>query len=310
MDWGSLPLAAPSNDAIIQHTTVEHDLMEWSGVAIALLIAISSVVHFYLYRDITIALIGQVLLSTCLLDAVHTLTASHFINSELNTANYLTFSWTLSRIFNGCLWNVAVLASFILYRRAMAGSSSTQKPSLQYDHRALLAVSFLFLVLTAAVIAITTKSTLQPTNLLNEGVLTRPYEIIPLCLYILVLIIVWNYYEIRPCAVKFALLLSLLPAIAGEMHMTFGSVELFDHHFNLAHAFKLLSYLTLFIGLQVDFALHPVQPAKRRHIVIISTTISQATIGHCQAATPAKHSCCWIYTEYYCFDYCRFDILP
>ncbi|HEB80070.1 MAG TPA: PAS domain-containing hybrid sensor histidine kinase/response regulator, partial [Rhodospirillales bacterium] len=45
----------------------------------------------------------------------------------------------------------------------------------------------------------------------------------------------------------------MVPSVATEAHMAFGSTALFDSHFNVAHGLKILSYAVPLMGLCLDY---------------------------------------------------------
>jgi len=49
------------------------------------------------------------------------------------------------------------------------------------------------------------------------------------------------------------MILATLPHIAIQIHMAFGSTQLFDNHFNIAHLLKIVSYLVPLSGLLMDY---------------------------------------------------------
>ena len=49
------------------------------------------------------------------------------------------------------------------------------------------------------------------------------------------------------------MLVSVIPQIATQLHMSFGSVALFDSHFNIAHFLKIIAYIVPFLGLLLDY---------------------------------------------------------
>ena len=50
-----------------------------------------------------------------------------------------------------------------------------------------------------------------------------------------------------------ALVVSAIPEVATQLYMAFGSVALFDNHFNIAHFLKIIAYLVPFTGLALDY---------------------------------------------------------
>jgi len=80
------------------------------------------------------------------------------------------------------------------------------------------------------------------------------YEILPLILFVLTgAFIYYPFHKRNPSLFSYALLLSVISEVITEAHMAFGSVKLFDNHFNAAHFLKILGYFIPFMGLCFDY---------------------------------------------------------
>ena len=86
----------------------------------------------------------------------------------------------------------------------------------------------------------------------KNALITRPYDVLPLGLFIFAGSLFINLYKQFPTLAKYGLLLSVIPEVTTQIHMAFGSTALFDNHFNIAHSLKILAYGCAFIGLLLD----------------------------------------------------------
>ena len=66
--------------------------------------------------------------------------------------------------------------------------------------------------------------------------ITRPWDLISLILFLVAGLLVFPIFHKRnPSLFSAAIWISVIPQVATQMHMAFGSTELFDDHFNVAH---------------------------------------------------------------------------
>ncbi|MGI9288248.1 MAG: putative bifunctional diguanylate cyclase/phosphodiesterase, partial [Pseudomonadales bacterium] len=92
-----------------------------------------------------------------------------------------------------------------------------------------------------------------PQSFYPENVLSRPYDIAPIVLFVFALFPLVALYRKMPTMLNGALIVCVIPQVVLELHMAFGSIRLFDNHFNIAHALKIVAYLVPFIGLIMHY---------------------------------------------------------
>lgn len=114
-------------------------------------------------------------------------------------------------------------------------------------------ISLVFGGIAYGLIDYSANSTILPQTQYPGAMITRPYDVIPLVLFCVATPIFWRLYRTTPNLLTAALLISLLPEMVLEAHMSFGSSKLFDNHFNIAHFLKIFAYLVPFIGLVLDY---------------------------------------------------------
>ena len=84
--------------------------------------------------------------------------------------------------------------------------------------------------------------------------MTRPWDVAPLALFLLAGLFVFpRFYRARPSLFAHSLVISVIPQIATQLHMAFGSVALYDNHFNIAHFLEILTYGVPLTGLAFDY---------------------------------------------------------
>ncbi|PCI70404.1 MAG: hypothetical protein COB38_07145 [Gammaproteobacteria bacterium] len=68
---------------------LQHVIMEWSAVSIAIIAALASFLHFYRRRDVTVPIIGLALLCAGITDAFHTLAATRIISASAPNSDFI-----------------------------------------------------------------------------------------------------------------------------------------------------------------------------------------------------------------------------
>ena len=116
------------------------------------------------------------------------------------------------------------------------------------------AVSFGFGLLAYGIIHICATRESLPQTMFPDALITRPWDVLPLILFVLAGIWVYpRFYRQNPSLFSHALVISTIPNIATQVHMAFGSTALFDNHFNIAHFLKIVAYVVPLLGLIFDY---------------------------------------------------------
>ncbi|OAD21426.1 conserved hypothetical protein, membrane [Candidatus Thiomargarita nelsonii] len=218
----------------------EHTILEWTGFCIALctaFLALSS-------RHLTTQLIGTALFFAGCMDAFHTLATDYLIETVADNHNMFPFTWAICRLFDALIM-IVVLGFFLV--------KGVNK--LDANLKVVVSVSFLFGLLAYAIIHLSATSVTLPQTMYPDALMTRPYDVAPLFLFIFAGLVVYPAFHKRyPSLFSHALLISVIPEIATQLYMVFGSTALFDNYFNIAHFLKMMTYLVPFVGLSLDYA--------------------------------------------------------
>ncbi len=237
---------------------LQHTLLEWSAVVLALLTFILAIVHYQIHKDIAIPIMGMAIFCAGSVDAFHTLAATRIISAQAANTDFIPFTWAFSRIFNACIMIIGTLICFVLYARKNQANTVKEQNALlvksnnKKDYQILLLIGILFISLAYVSVQIAANSTNLPQTMFSQALITRPYDILPLGLFIFAASLFINLYKQFPSLAKYGLLLSVIPEITTQIHMGFGSTALFDNHFNIAHSLKILAYGCVFLGLLLD----------------------------------------------------------
>ena len=233
---------------------LHHALLEWSAVGVAIIACIISFIHFLRHNNIAVPIIGLALLCAGSIDTFHTLAATRIISATASNADFIPFTWVLSRIFNASIMLVGIgINLWISFQHSR--QDIYHYPSKK-NIKILIGISALFFAIAYFTVHWAANSALIPQTTYPNALISRPYDILPLALFLIGGSLIWSWYQYDRSLVKYALLLSIFPEIATQLHMAFGSSALYDNHFNIAHALKIVAYFTILIGFTLDLSLN------------------------------------------------------
>jgi signal transduction histidine kinase/ActR/RegA family two-component response regulator len=219
-----------------------HNLLEWTAVCLAVLTALITFVNFNLTRTMVTPVIGAALFWSGCVDAFHTLASDHFIHRVADARRFIPLTWTASRLFS-C---VVLLAG--------AGVLLLGKKNSRWDRRLLWSTVAVFGIGSYLLVQYCANSSHLPTCLFPGRLLARPYDMIPVVLYLAVGYPLFRLLNLRENnRFSHALLISVLPQSVSELHMAVGSAALYDTHFNIAHFLKIVAYAVPLAGLLLDY---------------------------------------------------------
>ena len=245
--WAGLDLgtggATPNSTLVGLRGPLSHSILEWTGVLAACFTALLSLVHYRLERDPVTPVMAIALLCAGGIDAFHVLTANSLIAHKVPTEDFLAFTWALARGFHA----LVLLIGPVVFALWTTGRLSRARRRLLVGFGVSVLVASILLTLAMSM-------TTLPDAWFPDQLLRRPWDLVPLGLFVLAGTVVYPAFHYRYGSIfTHALLISTVPALASQFHMVFGSEALFDHHFNAAHALKILAYLVPFAGLTADY---------------------------------------------------------
>ncbi|MCJ8312442.1 MAG: hypothetical protein HRU38_05750 [Saccharospirillaceae bacterium] len=248
VDFGNhaikLPINATVDDLFYRLSgAFTHTLLEWTAFCAALFTVALAFSHFSITKDITTPVIGVALFAAGCMDAFHTLAATRLIEAVADNTDLVPFTWAICRIFNALIMIIGV---------GMFLKKDLKTPKLGIKF--LVSISLCFGVVAYLIIYFAATSQNLPQTQFPDALIRRPYDIIPLVLFLFAGFVIYPmFYRRYPSIFSAALLLSIVPEVVVEMHMAFGSRALFDEHFNIAHFLKIIAYIIPFIGLNLDY---------------------------------------------------------
>lgn len=240
-----------------------HTVLEWVAICTAFFTGILSFVHFAIKRDVVTPIIGVSLLFAGTMDAFHILAADRMIQGAADNHALVPVTWAICRLFNAVILILGVVTVLILKPKKGQGN---------FNFVAIFITCFGLLASVIIYVAINT-STLPQTIFPNAWI-KRPWDLTPLLLFIFAGIFIFpRFYRHYPSLFSYALVISTIPAVATQMHMTFGSTALFDNHFNIGHFLKIIAYLVPFVGLSLDYV-----QTYRQEAMVINTLATSSTL--------------------------------
>ena len=220
-----------------------HALLEWTAFSAAIFVVLLAFCHYSITNDITTPVIGVALFCAGAMDAFHTLAATRLISAVAENKDLIPFTRALSRVFNAVIM-IAGVGIFL----------SGKKINVNNGFKFIIMTSLIFASIGYLLIYFSATSYNLPQTQFPDAIIRRPYDIIPLILFLIAGLVIYPLFAKRyPSIFATALLLSALPEVAVEMHMAFGSQRLFDSDFNVAHFLKIVAYVTPLIGLVLDY---------------------------------------------------------
>ncbi len=234
-----------------------HTIFEWSAVMVAVLTVILAFTHYRISGDVTTPLIAVALFMAGCMDAFHTLAADRLIEAVADNRNLIPFTWAISRLFSALIMmtGVGIFLVRVGQNRRHSNISSLQDDRRKRrGYRFVIAISLLFGAIGYGIIHICATSKQLPQTMFPDSLIARPWDIGPLVLFLIAGLFVYpHFYRRAPSLFSHALIISMIPEVATQTYMAFGSTKLFDNAFNIAHFLKVVAYLVPFGGLCLDY---------------------------------------------------------
>ncbi|WP_018693315.1 response regulator [Algicola sagamiensis] len=225
-----------------------HTLTEWSSVSIAFFILITSLLHYQVKHDPAIPLIGISLFSAGVMDGFHSIASMGMIELLSPQSELMMFTWVLSRIFFAFI----LMAGCVLAIWYPKFTFIPLPNSVNKDFYFFAAVGAVFMTILGALIVWTLSQKTLPQTIYQDAFIQRPFDILPLAIFVVNGVLLWIWYTQRICISRCLLFLIVAPSIMLQCHIAFGSERLFDSHFHIAHALKVMSYMIALAAILYD----------------------------------------------------------
>lgn len=239
-EFGETP--APEKIAEDYRVWVTHALLEWSSFGVAAFAAMLAFIHCAMKRDRVSPVIGITLLFMGCSDAFQVFAVDHLAEWITDIHTYIPFTWAVSRNLSALILISGV--GFLLSTRD------------QNYNKAFPAVVITFSVLAFfayGTIYITTITHSVPQTLFPELFITRPWDLELVAVYVIAgLFLFPRFHKMERNYISHSLMISVIPHVAAQLYMGFGSQILFDPYFKAAHFMKILTFLLPLSGMVIE----------------------------------------------------------
>jgi PAS domain S-box-containing protein len=219
-----------------------HTLLEWTAVCAAFGVGLLAFVRYRLSGESSLPVIGVAMVCAGTMDAFHTFAADRLIEASADNQDLIPFTWAICRLFNALIMLIGV------------GLFALRGGSIKRSGAFVAGISLAFVGVAYAVIHYCATTSALPRTMFPETLITRPFDVLPILPYALCLVWVFPRYARKaPGAFSTALIISILPQLAAQVTMAFGSSGLHDPAFNIAHGLKAVAYLVPLAGLLSDY---------------------------------------------------------
>lgn len=225
-----------------------HTIIVSFSISIAFVITVLSFIDYKIKKNVSTPIVGIALFCSGMLDFVHIISSNQIIHYELSNIDISNFTWLFSRVFHAIILIMGVGIFLIKGKDTFIQEYKSEKYFVGF-------IGFIFILLSInAVLIVTDKSLEIPTMVFPKSVISHPFDLIPLVLYLFAGIYLFpKYYKLNKSVFSETLILSLIPSIIAQLHMVFGSKDIYDFHFFSAQILKSISYLVPFIGLSINY---------------------------------------------------------
>jgi PAS domain S-box-containing protein len=222
---------------------VVHNLMEWTAVCVAAFTTILSFLYIRQKPDNLVVIIAITMGFVTALDVFHTLGANHLLESAADNRIFIPITWAVSRFSNALLLTLGGI--LLLSRRS---------PLLPKSAFTIAAAGIgLFGLIYWGVHFFAMNELIHRTYFPGSFV-TRPWDLPALLLFIASGVFIYPIVSRdNPGLFGQTLLVGIVPHTVCQLHMSFGSTEIFDGHFNIAHFLKITAYFVPLSALSLHF---------------------------------------------------------
>ena len=216
-----------------------HTLLEWSAFYTALCTMILGLIHYVLTRNVTVLILGAALGCAGMMDAIHILISNGLLAVAGDRPDLVPFTWTVSRYFTALLLTLGPCV--VLLNQYPVGYRTKYVLLLNTVAIGGLLLGFVHL-------QIGTNQQAEPSML--SAIMAPPNDTVAiLILFLFSLLLCHRLNSIDPNPLLHAMVISMVPQLSSQLYMVFGSKAIYDAHFYVAHALKVLAYLIPFIGM-------------------------------------------------------------
>jgi predicted nucleic acid-binding Zn-ribbon protein len=224
-----------------------HTLLEWTACCAAIVIVFLSLLNYTATGNPISPILGAALFFAGVMDGFHTLAADRLLDLGFDNPSLIPFTWVICRLFHALImiFGVSILIIYPL-------DSNLKKRSQTLTF--IVIFSCICGIIAYGIIYFYATNHNLPATIFPDHKISRPWDVIPLLIFAFAGLVIYpKFYKQNPNVFTHSILISVIPNIATQLYMAFGSSALFDNGFNIAHFLKIFAYLVPLIGLSFDY---------------------------------------------------------
>ena len=247
-----------------------HLFLESSAAVLAFVVAALALAHYSIRRDALILLFSLSILFSGVFDLFHAIESSRLTTlqfsddierirngstterqfSDVTLLRFSQWTWSASRFFSSL--TLCLATAYISYNRRnlekLQATPSGNRRILR--NGCIVAIVMLLVVLSLLIVFVVNSAPSAPSDRNNP--IRGSSETAPLLFYTLAFCFTYIYHAYHGSPFTYSLLLRSVPDSLIQWFMMFGSENVFDAYFNIAHTTKLLAVVLSFGGLIAD----------------------------------------------------------
>lgn len=229
--------------------------MAWSLCFVGLALAIASLNHYRVFKQPSVILPSIALLGSIVVVSVFQLNAGGFSGVHQFNLGMQQVNWVASQGVNSVALLLSVLISIGLIKEPRDESPGTDASNGRTNVYGVRFILGGILIISISGLAFLFASLADPEFQFSyaDSIIVRPYDFFPLAIYFIVTVmaIVWCR---RATTIVFGhgLLVTSALALLAQVHMTFGSIAVFDDHHALAIILRETAPVGMLASLLVD----------------------------------------------------------
>jgi PAS domain S-box-containing protein len=207
-----------------------HVLLEWTSVCLSLFTACLGFFYLWARRDVLVSIIAIASLAAGIWDSFHTIASIGLVDVTSNAHDFIPLSSAASRTLRALILTAGV--TYLLARPPRSVDLRWTTVALPIAGIAAGAFWFYRVTLTASL----------PRAHFPDGVVTRPWDLVALPLFLTLGIVLYPLLLKRtPSLLVQALRIEVIPEVLAGVFLSFGSSALYDRSFLVAHALKVVA---------------------------------------------------------------------
>jgi signal transduction histidine kinase len=265
---------------------IHHFYIELFAVLLAAILSFYYIARAHTLNDKFSLFIGVGFLANALIDLLHVVVSFTYMNEFMFLKYFIPQTWFAGRLFLGAMFVIAIAGYQLLSGRPSTRSTTTTKSNLLAGHKQeteelpsstdfdfqrysqdrrpeipeekpekipkILVWSLVILSVASGAVAVGSLFIIFPGSVIDNFPLHRPYEVLPLALFVIALFYFYKNQLYNKSDVFYkAILGSLVIDIFGQIIMSYSTTS-FDTAHNVAHVLKDAAYFVNIIGLALS----------------------------------------------------------